>query len=118
MSEQVIAQVGSPERPFVECEHQLRFLRKAKFGTFILYAFSDYGHGWVRVRKDLLAELGIYSDISRYSYMRKQFAYLEEDSDAPKLIEALAKKSITVKFRERISDNRSKIRTYEPYKRS
>ncbi|MDG6918474.1 MAG: hypothetical protein JRN62_03455 [Nitrososphaerota archaeon] len=116
MSVQTTVQIGNPESPRVECERQLQFLRRGKSGTFMLYAFSDSGHGWVRVRKDVLAELDIAKVISGYSYMRKQFAYLEEDSDATKLIDALAKRGIGVKFRERISDNHSAIRAYEPYR--
>lgn len=48
--------------------------------------FSDSGHGWLRVP---LSELrGLSIDISDCSYRDKQYAYLEEDCDAPAYIDA------------------------------
>ena len=48
----------------------------------ISYTFySDPCHGWAKVpMRDLIA-LGVADKISRYSYQRGEFAYLEEDSD-------------------------------------
>ena len=54
--------------------------------TFTVY--SDPGHAWVKVPRDLLKTLGIESDISPYSYMRGEFAYLEEDCDFYRFHEA------------------------------
>ena len=44
--------------------------------------FTDSGHGWVRVPRHELAELNIEDKISKYSYMRDEWVYLEEDVDA------------------------------------
>ena len=44
--------------------------------------YNDPGHGWLRVPKKLLAELGIADKITGYSYMSRTYAYLEEDCDA------------------------------------
>ena len=35
---------------------------------------QDPGHGWVKVPIKLLVELGIYKEISSYSYYRNAFA--------------------------------------------
>jgi len=58
--------------------------RKFKF-------YSDPGHGWLKVPLDLLAYLGILGDISSYSYMQGNFAYLEEDCDFEKFSRAYRK---------------------------
>lgn len=78
--------------------------------------FSDPSHGWVKVPKALLANLGIANQISRWSYMRNGYAYLEEDSDATKFVNALQAKGIGVEWRSHIADKQSKIRKYEPYR--
>jgi antirestriction protein ArdC len=57
------------------------------------YTFtSDPGHGWLVVPVSDIATLGIAQDISPYSYLspRGGKAYLEEDGDAPRFIEAYA----------------------------
>lgn len=50
--------------------------------------FTDPGHGWLRVKKSELQELGIANKISPYSYMRGNHAYLEEDCDMAKFMQA------------------------------
>jgi hypothetical protein len=47
--------------------------------TFTFYA--DPSHGWLEVPRDLLHDLGIADDISRYSYQRLDKVFLEEDCD-------------------------------------
>lgn len=48
--------------------------------------FQDPGHGWIRVPMGELTRLSVKP--SRYSYTDGRFAYLEEDCDAAKWIEA------------------------------
>ena len=43
--------------------------------------YSDSSHGWAKVPKSLLKELGIEKSVSSYSYMRDDYAYLEEDCE-------------------------------------
>ena len=43
---------------------------------------SDPGHGWLKVPLSELDTLDIREQISEYSFLDSQFAYLEEDSDA------------------------------------
>lgn len=47
--------------------------------------FTDPGHGWLRVPLADLHEVGFKP--SKYSYYDKDYAYLEEDCDAPLFME-------------------------------
>lgn len=79
--------------------------------------YSDPGHGWVKVNKSVLKDLGISDKITPYSYQRKEFVYLEEDYDAGILIEALKIAGIIFKIKPISNANRySKIRNYETYR--
>ena len=53
----------------------------------------DPGHAWLQVPLTDLAKYNV-KGISNYSYQDKDFAYLEEDCDAPRYIEALAELNI------------------------
>jgi len=63
---------------------------------------SDAGHGWLQVTTHQLAELGIYNQVSRYSYINLAYSnddesydvYLEEDCDAPLFLNALKEQGI------------------------
>lgn len=77
--------------------------------------YTDPGHGWVAVKKSLLVELGIDKDISRYSYVKGQTAYLEEDCDAAKLVKALDNKGIKYSFESKNTNSSSPIRSYDRY---
>ena len=43
--------------------------------------FTDPGHGWLRVKRAELHELGIAYEITPFSYARGEWVYLEEDCD-------------------------------------
>lgn len=77
--------------------------------------YQDPGHGWVKIHKKWLTMLGIEDKISHYSYMRKDYAYLEEDCDLSLLLEAAPKLDIKVHLREYNCNNQSKIRSYDSY---
>lgn len=68
--------------------------------TYIFH--EDPGHGWLEVPVEDICELGIVTDISRYSYQRGQIAYLEEDCDAPRFLEALKARGIPFKLTENV----------------
>lgn len=79
--------------------------------TFDVY--SDSGHGWIKVPFSVLIELGIYEKISCFSYIRNNYAFLEEDCDASTLIGALKSRGIIPTFKEHTAgERRSKIRNY------
>lgn len=73
------------------------------------------GHGWIKTPKALLQRLGIAGDISTYSYMRGNFAYLEEDCDAERLFQAAGRAGMVIQLNHMHANKQSKIRAYEPY---
>ena len=77
-----------------------------------LYHFSDPGHGWLKVRRSVLAEFVDIKKVTSYSYAKNDDVYLEEDCDAPFFINALKKAGIEVVVSERHSYTRSRIRNY------
>ena len=77
--------------------------------------YQDAGHGWVKIPLKTLAHLKIADKISRYSYMRKDNAYLEEDSDLSKLYAAAAEAGIEIRLKEYHTNKTSKIRSYDRY---
>lgn len=54
--------------------------------TFVWY--SDPGHAWLEVPRSWLDVLGVAGDISKYSYIDGDAAYLEEDCDAATFLNA------------------------------
>lgn len=85
--------------------------------TLTLHFYTDPGHGWAKVSKKDLAHYGLTEDISAFSYMRGDFAYLEEDDDLSKLMRACQASGVTLQLREHCSRERSsKIRSYESYR--
>ena len=113
----------------LEEEHQLKFAMTSFYSlhpvleeihnileTFTFKFFSDPAHGWVKVPKELLKQLGISDKISSYSYQRNDFAYLEEDADATLFAKTFEEKTgKKPKFQESHCNGRSKIRNYQPY---
>ena len=75
----------------------------------------DPSHAWLVVETSALTELGIENEISSYSYRNGTKVYLEEDSDAPKFIRAMAAKGIKVITEDRYTDSPSRVRGYAPY---
>lgn len=77
--------------------------------------YADPGHAWAKVKLSKLYRLGIADKVSPYSYMRGEYAYLEEDADLSLLISALKEKGIEFSFDEKHTNKQSKIRSYYPY---
>ncbi len=76
---------------------------------------SDPGHAWLAVKLSEIEMLGIKTDISSYSYIKGKTAYLEEDCDAPKFIQAMRAKGIEVEVKDGACRERSPIRYFKPY---
>ena len=77
------------------------------FSTHLTFV-NDPGHGWLKVPLTDIAALGIEAQITPYSYIEGQFAYLEEDLDATCYLEALSAQGlpqpeITDQYVERFS---------------
>ena len=84
--------------------------------SVVIKFYSDPGHGWGAVKRKLLTDLGIADKISTYSYQKGETVYLEEDCDLGVLIGALKAKGNTIEFKEKHTDNRSPIRSYDCFK--
>ncbi len=56
-----------------------------------LHWYNDSGHGWLGVPMRILIASGVAGDISHCSYMSRaeKVAYLEEDCDALKFLQAI-----------------------------
>ena len=81
--------------------------------TYTIY--EDSGHAWVRVRTIELFALQIASDITPYSYIKGQYAYLEEDCDLTTFFNAYhAVKGRDPKFRA-VYSRSSTVREYPHY---
>lgn len=79
------------------------------------HAYSDSGHGWVKVNFKELIKLDIVDKISAYSYTRGEWVYLEEDCDLTTFVEALKEKDIKPYWIGHYSNKQSKIRSYSRY---
>lgn len=82
--------------------------------------YQDNGHGWLKVKKSELRELGIIDKISLYSYQSESgvWAYLEEDCDFLKFINAKGWKPKWDEFEKYLvchRSNYSRIRSYPKY---
>lgn len=82
---------------------------------FTLTVYSDPGHSWAKVRREVLKNLGVDKDISSCSYQRGDYVYLEEDLDLGVLCRALLKNNTRVIFREKVTNKPSRVRNYDPY---
>jgi hypothetical protein len=74
--------------------------------------YNDPGHGWVKVPRQKLIDLGILDKISSCSYQRGNQVYLEEDCDASHFVEAMKAIGKTVEYRTFYCNKQSKIRNY------
>jgi hypothetical protein len=83
--------------------------------TFTIIVYNDPGHGWGKVKRQVLSNLGLVDKVSAYSYQYKDNVYLEEDCDLPLLVQTLFALDVRVKFVEKSTNKQSKIRSYESY---
>jgi hypothetical protein len=82
--------------------------------TFIVY--TDPGHGWVKVPVSLLDTLGITDKITRFSYRRGAYAYLEEDLDADTFVQAYRQRyGYGPQWVSKNANKSSKIRSYASF---
>ena len=77
--------------------------------------YTDPGHGWVKVPRKFINDLGIARKISPYSYSRGDQVYLEEDCDYGHLARALNERGIQTEIVNRHTNRQSKIRSYNLY---
>jgi hypothetical protein len=78
--------------------------------------YTDSGHGWGKVKRNVLQNLGIEDLISPYSYEMGDNVYLEEDCDLSHLRQVLRDNNVVVRYVEKHTDGDSRIRGYESFK--
>jgi hypothetical protein len=83
--------------------------------TFTVVVYSDPGHAWGKVKRQVLNNLGIANKVSAYSYQLRDNVYLEEDCDLALLHDTLSKQDVRIKFVEKRTTRDSKIRSYERF---
>ncbi len=77
--------------------------------------YSDPGHSWGAVKRNLLQDLGLSDRITAFSFQRGQTVYLEEDCDLPTLVTALSMINVTPIFEFHHIDRSSPIRSYNRF---
>lgn len=83
--------------------------------TFTIIVYSDAGHAWGKVKRQVLVNLGLADKVSAYSYQYKDNVYLEEDCDLSLLCSTLTALDTRIKFVEKHTNNTSRIRSYSRY---
>jgi len=81
----------------------------------LFHVYTDPGHGWLKTTMQILREFGVSGKISPCSHRRGDNVWLEEDCDAPLLVNAMKKQGIDIKFAEHNRNSESPIRDYPPY---
>ena len=77
---------------------------------------QDPGHGWLCIKIAELEALGIADKITSFSYMRKQSAYLEEDTDYTTYLNALKERGIELEtVNGKMFNKDHPIRRFESY---
>lgn len=82
--------------------------------TFVYH--QDSGHGWVAVKRTLLAKYVPLSEITAYSYQKGATVYLEEDCDASKFLKALRATGEHYHLVSKQLYDRHPIRSYEGFR--
>ena len=74
---------------------------------------SDASHGWLKVPVSELERLNIVEDITTFSYVRNDMAYLEQDADMATFLKAReAEGKPVTKIKEHSRNGQSRIRKY------
>lgn len=59
---------------------------------------QDPSHGYLEIPMEIINKYNIYNKISRFSFKTEQFAYLEEDCDAPLFFKIIEENNHTNNF--------------------
>ena len=77
--------------------------------------YTDPGHGWLKVPYKDLQVLGIDNKITKCSFVRGAYVYLEEDCDGSLFVNVAKQNGWELKIIEKYSYKSSKIRSYDRY---
>jgi len=82
--------------------------KENEMATSMFGFVADAGHGWLKVLRNEIDDLGIADKISQYSYMNPKTdeVYLEEDCDMPRFLKA---------YKEKYGDEIRLIETHTDY---
>lgn len=84
--------------------------------TLKLTFYEDPAHAWLEVSYTLLGRYGLTKLVSNYSYKSGNFAYLEEDCDAPMFLRAVEDAGDNFIITDEYCNHDSPIRSYQPYR--
>jgi hypothetical protein len=84
-------------------------------GNHTYRIYEDGGHAWIRVRIIELMALTLEYDITPFSYIKGQYAYLEEDCDLTKFYTAYVATTGREPKHTVIYSERCRIRNYARY---
>lgn len=85
--------------------------------TKVFRAYADPGHAWVKVSKVFLREvcgMNWRSVFTNFSYEHNDWVYLEEDVDAGRFVKHCNAYGIEPIIKVSHTNNRSRIRSYDP----
>lgn len=79
---------------------------------------TDPGHGWLAIKRSVLAELNLLDKVSNCSYQSKsgKTVYLEEDSDMSLFLNQAKTLGIQVEYKDSYKE-RSPIRSYPRFQK-
>jgi hypothetical protein len=77
--------------------------------------FADGGHGWLEVPLEDVRAVGVWDSITTCSYVKSNYAYLEEDCDASAFVRAVRAAGWRVNFLDHYVDGDSIIRRYKRF---
>lgn len=100
--------------PVVENKKDEATINKNK-KTKVFVCYNDPQHGWIKVPRKLLVELGVADQISTCSYQKGDFVYLEWALDAGIVFDRLKEQGVTPVIRAKSTDRSSRIRSYSSY---
>ena len=84
----------------------------------VFKSYSDPQHGWLKVPRSLIVKLGIDALVTRFSYQRGEYVYLEEDQDLTLFMRAYKQEyGCDPVIKSTWSNKSSRIRSYESYRK-
>ena len=83
--------------------------------TKLFTYYTDPAHGWVKVPKKLIVDLNIGDKISKYSFVRNNHVYLEEDMDFMTFETAMKHHNRQFNLTVKHTNRSSKLRSYDSY---
>lgn len=86
--------------------------------TLKLKSYTDAGHGWIAVKRDVLQAWGILDQVTHCSFQSKtgKTVYLEEDCDATLFMNQAKTRGVQVEFKNSYKEV-SPVRNYPRFQK-